>query len=192
MVPQFGTSVTEGDIVPFCWWTPHKVCVLCLIGLWPNRLLGCSCIDSFASKFPWLWLHSLCDRPNELVKIRIDKAPITANSLYRHGARLCCGLWKCNLVKWRVLWRNWGSWTFMKLHRVVYCLLTHWRERKKKRSQRFCTSCMDPNRQIGCEDRHTAVSWLWLCECSTETQSDDRSVLILHRGPRSLAVRFKH
>lgn len=76
----------------------------------------------------------------------------------------------------------------MKPHRTFYCLFTDKEKRNtrvpkrsSKRGQRFGKSYMDLNHQINCQDRRTVVSWLWqLCQCSTEIQSDDSSVLILH------------
>lgn len=74
----------------------------------------------------------------------------------------------------------------MKPHRTFYCLFTDNKKRNvpkrwSKRGQRSGKSYMILNHQINCQDRRTVVSWLWqLCQCSTETQSDDSSVLILH------------
>lgn len=99
-VPQLGTSVTEDDIAAILLMDASNTVSRACAGWVCGQIdFWVAAIVSFASEFPRLWLHSPCDRPNELVKIRIDKAPITANSLYRHWARLCCGLCKCNLVK---------------------------------------------------------------------------------------------
>lgn len=68
----------------------------------------------------------------------------------------------------------------------IVCLLIREKKyksakKKSKRGQRSGKSYIDLNHQINFQDRHTVVSWLWqLCQCSTETQSNDSSVLILH------------